>query len=316
MNPSITSAVFPGQGSQRPGMGKDFFDNIRVSRDTYEEASEVLGWDVALRCFKENEKLDMTEYSQPCILTTEIAMLKALKEMFGFNPGFFGGHSLGEYTALVAAGVMPFSRAVTAVQLRGRLMQAASPPGTGSMAAVIMENADADQIRDLIKDFPLDTANINASDQIVISGASCYMSAAEKLLFEKLGKETSIRFVPLNVSAAFHSRLMAPVGEDFQKALEAFSTELSPENACRVTANFSGGFHSDDRQEIIDSLVSQLSHPVQWQQNMEALSQKTQQIYEIGPGRPLRGFFKGQGIQCSSITTLSAAKRAFKNSGS
>lgn len=312
MNNTVTAAVFPGQGAQRKGMGKDFFDNVAVSRNAYEEASQALGWDVAKLCFEENNNLDMTEFAQPCILTTEIAMLRGLESLYNFKPKFFGGHSLGEYTALVAAGAMPFSQAVQAVQARGQLMQAAAPPGTGAMAAVISENLDVARLSKVLEELNMDAANINSTNQVVISGDASNMDLAEEKLTKMFGQDSDLRFVALNVSAPFHSRFMRPIEAEFKKVLEKFSNKLEPENASKVTANFTGQFHSNKRETIINNLVSQLSNPVRWTDNMAALAQKTQQIYEIGPNRPLRGFFKGIGITCQSITKLSAAQRAFR----
>ncbi len=312
MNNTCAVVVFPGQGAQRRGMGKDFFDNVTASRNTYEEASQALGWDVANLCFEENDQLDMTEFAQPCILTTEIAMLRGLESLYDFKPQFFGGHSLGEYTALVAAGAMPFDQAVQAVQVRGQLMQKAAPPGTGAMAAVIADNLDAAFLKKVIGGLNIDVANINSSSQLVISGDASNMAAAETKLTEILGRESDMRFIRLNVSAPFHSRFMQPVEAEFKKVLEAFSDQLVPENALRVTSNFTGKFHSGIRETIIDNLVSQLSNPVRWTDNMTALSQKSRDIYEIGPDRPLRRFFKGLDVTCRSITKLSAAERTFR----
>ena len=312
MNNTITAVVFPGQGAQRQGMGKDFFDNVAVSRDTYEQASQALGWNVASLCFEGSTHLDMTEFAQPCILTTEIAMLRGLESLYDFRPHFFGGHSLGEYTALVAAGAMPFTQAVQAVQARGRLMQAAAPAGTGAMAAVISDDMDVAHLIRIIEELKLDAANINSPNQVVISGDASTMDLAETRLTKALGRDTGMRFVALNVSAPFHSRYMRPVEAKFKRVLKKISTTLVPENAPKVTANFTGGFHSSKRETIINTLVSQLSNPVRWTDNMAALAQKTRKIYEIGPNRPLRGFFKGMGITCQAITTLAAAQRVFE----
>ena len=185
MNKNKTAAVFPGQGTQKHGMGKDFFDNISKSRETYEEASCALGWDVADLCFGSDEKIHLTEFAQPCILTTEIAMFRGLASEYGFCPDYFGGHSLGEYTALVAADAMPFAEALQAVQIRGRLMQQATPPGIGAMAAVIADNLDLDMVRQSIEDLPMDVANINSADQVVISGKAESMKTAEERVLRK-----------------------------------------------------------------------------------------------------------------------------------
>jgi len=312
MEEQSVAVVFPGQGAQRPGMGRDFYDNIQVSRDTYHEASKALGWDVAAMCFEEDVRLDLTEYAQPCILATEIAMLRGLCSLYGFSPAFFGGHSLGEYTALVAVGALPLSEALQIVHIRGRLMQEAVPVGVGGMSAVISDNINVDTIYDILSDLPIDVANINSANQVVISGESNAMPEAEKL-FMAATKNQTLRFVPLNVSAPFHSRFMNTIKETFKEALRALWKRLALSGAKRVTSNFTGGFHSDRFDEVVDRLVSQLSNPVQWRDNMYNLASKADKIYEIGPSRPLRDFFKTIGMKCSSITTLSSAKRIFEN---
>jgi [acyl-carrier-protein] S-malonyltransferase/trans-AT polyketide synthase/acyltransferase/oxidoreductase domain-containing protein len=311
MGKSTSAVVFPGQGTQKHGMGKDFYDNIKESREAFEEASHALGWDVASLCFGNDEKINLTEFAQPCILTTEIAMFRGLKALYGFAPDYFGGHSLGEYTALVAADAMPFSEALCTVETRGRLMQQATPPGTGSMAAVISDGLDPETIRQELSGLNLDVANINSADQIVISGPSDSMRAAEHLLRQSTAENQPFRFVPLNVSAPFHSRFMNTIRGAFYEVLAAFSARLKPENAACVTSNFTGGFHLPDAGNIIETLVAQISHSVKWRDNMQALAEKTSLIYEIGPNRPLRNFFKTIDVTCRSVTSVSSARRAF-----
>jgi [acyl-carrier-protein] S-malonyltransferase len=315
MSKNKTAVVFPGQGTQKSGMGKDFYDNIRTSRETYVEASKALGWDVAALCFGNDEKINLTEFAQPCILTTEIAMLRGIQSLYNFTPDFFGGHSLGEYAALVAADAMPFDEALCAVQTRGQLMQQATPPGTGAMAAVISEDLDPALIRNTLDGLPLDVANINSAGQVVISGQANSMDAArerlENMCTDSDPASSSIRFVPLNVSAPFHSRFMNTIRERFRDVLNSFSAKINSENAARVTSNYTGGFHSNDPVKIIEHLVAQISNSVNWRANMQALVEKADLIYEIGPNRPLRNFFKSINIKCQSITTLSAAKRQF-----
>ena len=191
-------------------MGRDFYDAIPESRCAYEEAADVLGFDVADLCFGEDERLNLTEYTQPCLLTTEIAMLRGLAVRYGFRPSCFGGHSLGEWTALVAAGALPFAEALRLVRERGRLMQGAVPPGVGAMTAVIAEGLDPEVIGKLLGDLAVDVANINSSRQIVLSGEAGAVATAESRLGEALADLPSLRFVRLNVSAPFHSRLMEP----------------------------------------------------------------------------------------------------------
>ncbi len=311
MEKDSTAVVFPGQGTQRPGMGKDFYDNVRACKETYEEASQNLGWDVAALCFGEDEKLNLTEYAQPCILTTEVAMYRGLQRLYGFAPDFFGGHSLGEYTALVAADAMPFAEAVKAVQSRGRLMQKATPPGTGAMAAVIGKDLNVVMIRSTLEGLPMDVANINSSDQIVISGQADSLTIAQERLMQAAGDETALRFVPLNVSAPFHSRFMDTIKDAFMNILNSISINLNSDNAGRVTSNFTGYFHSGSVSHLIEKLVAQLSNSVNWRENMAALAEKAALIYEIGPNRPLKSFFKSIGVECRSITTFSGAQRIF-----
>ncbi|MFO7931187.1 MAG: ACP S-malonyltransferase [Thermodesulfobacteriota bacterium] len=306
-----TAVVFPGQGSQRPGMGKDFYENIEASRKTFEEASDILGWDVAALCFSEDERMNLTQYAQPAILATEIAMLRGLQDLYGFSPDYFGGHSLGEYTALVAAGAMSFSDALKTVETRGYLMQEASPAGQGAMAAVISKNLDVGKLRETLEDLPLDVANINSTDQVVISGRADSMDIARERLSAAIGEDDSMRFVELNVSAPFHSRFMIAVRDKFREVLNALAARLNSGRAANVTSNYTGLFHAAATPNVIEALVAQLSGSVKWRDNMYALAEKSQRIYEIGPNRPLKNFFKSLDVNCRSITTFAAAKKEF-----
>lgn len=308
------AVVFPGQGSQRPGMGKDFYEQIPVCRKTYEEAADALSWDVSAMCFGEDEKLNLTEYTQPCIVTTEIAMLRGLSKRYGFASEYFGGHSLGEFTALVAAGVMPLAETLKIVQTRGKLMQDAVPLGVGGMAAIISEDIDIDALKKLMKDLPADVANINSANQVVVSGELSALPEIEKRLAQTLPSEKPFRFIHLNVSAPFHSRLMKSIENRFADTLEKFGKNLNPQNASKVTSNFTGSFHSDDISGIREKLVNQISNTVQWRGNMQSLAAKAAEIYEIGPARPLREFFKTIGVTCQSITGLAAAEKIFSGS--
>ena len=310
------AVVFPGQGSQRPGMGKDFYDQIPVCRATFEEAADALGWDVSAMCFGEDEKLNLTEYTQPCIVTTEICMLRGLAERYGFAPDYFGGHSLGEFTALVAAGVMPLSETVKIVQMRGKLMQEAVPLGVGGMAAIISENIDIDMLKKLMDGLNAGVANINSANQVVISGELKAIDETEKRLEQNFPAEKTFRFIRLNVSAPFHSRLMKTIEGRFADTLEKIGNNIKPVNASRVTSNFTGGFHANDGSEVKKNLVNQISNTVNWRENMKTLAAKSEEIYEVGPGRPLRDFFKTIGVTCQSITGLNAAEKIFKATNS
>ena len=308
------AVVFPGQGSQRSGMGKDFYEQIPICRETYEEAADALGWDVSKMCFGEDERLNLTEYTQPCIVTTEIAMLRGLSKRYGFTSEYFGGHSLGEFTALVAAGVMPIAETLKIVQTRGKLMQEAVPVGVGGMAAVISEDIDIEMLTKIMDGLNADIANINSTNQVVISGELPAINETEKRITQNFPPEKKIRFIRLNVSAPFHSRLMKTIENRFADTLEKFGKNLNPQNAHKVTSNFTGAFHSDDILGIREKLVNQISNTVQWRKNMQSLAEKVEEIYEIGPGRPLRDFFKTIGVTCQSITGLAAAEKIFSGS--
>ena len=304
-----TVAVFPGQGSQRQGMGKDFYDSIPVCRQTYEEAADALGLDLAAICFQEDARLNLTEYTQPCIVTTEVAMFRGLAEKYGFKADYFGGHSLGEFTALVAAGVMPFADTVQIVRQRGKLMQEAVPVGMGSMAAVISEGIDIVALKAILADLPVDVANINSDNQVVISGEAAALPEAENRCKELFPAPKTYRFIQLNVSAPFHSRFMKKIEEPFAGVLKNFSKSFHAQNASHVTSNYQGSFHAAIVDSVINNLVSQLSHSVLWRDNMQALASRATGVYEIGPGRPLRDFFKTIGVACESITSLAAAEK-------
>ena len=309
------AVVFPGQGVQRPGMGKDFHDAIPVCREVYEEASQAAGWDIAAMCFGDDERLNLTEFTQPCILTTEVAMLRSMETLFGFSPIIFGGHSLGEFTALVAAGTFPLSEAVRIVRIRGRLMQEAVPIGRGAMAAVISDKMDTEVVRETLKNLPIDIANINSTNQVVISGEASAMPEAEAKLQRALAMDRPFRFILLNVSAPFHSRFMSTIVEPFEEILRAIGKGIVQDKSVTVTSNFRGIFHSGLYEDLIYNLVSQLNHPVLWVDNMRALASQAEAIYEVGPGRPLRDFFKTIDAACTSITTLAIAEKTFRKSG-
>lgn len=301
------AVVFPGQGSQRAGMAKDFHERFAASRAVFDEASEALGLDVARLCFEQDPRLDLTEFTQPAILTAEVAMLRALESELGFSATRFGGHSLGEYTALTAAGAMPLGCAVRLVRRRGALMQAAVPAGEGAMSAVIAAGI-AERVTEIeLDDLGVDVANRNSEDQVVISGPTGGIEAAEKRIEERLG-DAEHQIVRLNVSAPFHSRMMRPIEPPFRAELDSAAASLAPEKARGVTSNLRGAFH--EPADLVDALVGQISGTVDFIANMRALAAASTRIYEIGPNKPLRRFFSTLGVEVTSILNVRGAEKA------
>jgi malonyl CoA-acyl carrier protein transacylase len=306
---STIALVFPGQGSQRQGMAQDFCESFPVARRMFERASDALSLDVAAICHQEDARLDLTEFTQPCILTAEIAMLEALRSEFGFAPGLFGGHSLGEYTALVAAGAIPFEDAVKLVRLRGKLMQTATPLGFGGMAAIIMEGLPREEIERMAAEASVDLANDNSPTQIVASGAKEKVDALCAALAARFGE--TMRIVPLTVSAPFHSRHMAVIEGEFAGSLRECGNRFDTSKAASVVCNFTGAFHTGRLEDLLAALTRQISGRVRWRDNMAAIVARTQAVFEVGPGRPLAGFFKAAGASAISITDVRTAQRAF-----
>jgi [acyl-carrier-protein] S-malonyltransferase len=298
-----TALVFPGQGSQRRGMARDFHDQFAVARDVFAEASQACGVDLAAICFAEEERLNLTEYTQPCILTAEIAMLAGLRQEFGLRAEWYAGHSLGEYTALVAAGVLSLGEAARLVRRRGALMQQAVPAGQGAMLAVVGRGLDLAELRRQLEGLDVDAANHNSSSQIVVSGSAADVERARERL-----KGTGRRLIPLNVSAPFHSRLMKTVEPAF--AAELASATIEAAAAVRVASNYTGAFHLADAAAVRDSLVKQISGTVRWVDNMRGLAERSSRIVEIGPGKPLSGFFKDIGVAVRAVTDVAGAREA------
>lgn len=301
--------VFPGQGAQRNGMGADFSAEFPEARVVFERASGALGIDVAALCHGDDERLNLTEFTQPCILTCEIAMLEALRAHFGLAPEWFGGHSLGEYTALVAAGAMPFEAAVQLVRLRGQLMQQAVAPGLGAMVALILaDGLPLERIREVAARHGVDVANENSPAQVVLSG---HRTPLEPAVAELSAEVPGLRATWLNVSAPFHCRHMAVIEPRFREALDAIRGELCAERARSVVSNTTGGFHTGDADALVDALVRQISGAVRWTENMRALGACSPAILELGPNRPLRGFFQTLGLTAQSVMDLRSARRLF-----
>jgi malonyl CoA-acyl carrier protein transacylase len=301
---SEIAVVFPGQGSQRVGMAKEFFDTYPESKDVFNEASQAIEVDMVNLCFTENDRLGQTEFTQPAILTAEIAMLAALKKHFNFKPGYFAGHSLGEYTALVAAEVVPLADAVKIVRKRGALMQRAVPVGVGAMAALIQDDIGKTDYQQIVTDANAEVANFNSTSQVVISGRKAAVDLACQVLREAHPEMT---IIGLDVSAPFHCSLMRDIETEFEEYLRSFTGNMQLAKSTRVISNFFGSFHTE--QSLLEGLVSQISGSVLWLKNMEALSAVTGDIYEIGPGRILSKFFNSLGVTAKSIVDFRSLKK-------
>lgn len=278
-----TAFIFPGQGSQYVGMGKDFYENSALCREIYERAGKASGLDVAALCFEENEQINITEYTQIAMLATEVAMLRALEEK-GVYADVCGGLSLGEYGALAAARVMEDDDIFRIVRKRGIYMQQAVPTG-GAMSAIL--GLDRAVIEEVCEQTPgeVSVANYNCPGQIVITGKQEAVSEA----MDRLKEAGAKRCVPLNVSGPFHSPMLAGAGEELAKELE--SAALHPMKIpyiANVTADY-----VKDLSEVKPLLARQVSSPVKWQQTIERmLADGVDTFVEIGPGKTLSGFMK------------------------
>lgn len=309
----MTVVVFPGQGAQRTGMGVDFYAEFPATRAVFAEASDAVGEDLYAICAERDPRLHRTEYTQPCVLTMQIAAYRVAVAETGLRPAAFGGHSLGEYTALVAAGVLDLADAVRLVRTRGRLMQRAVPEGEGAMAALILPGIAATDAAELVTAAGAEIANDNSPDQVVISGTAESVTAARGLLAERL---PALRFVPLRVSAPFHSRLMSAIEPEFAAHLADCVPRLRPDRATVVTSNYTGQFHRPET--LVDHLVRQISAPVRWTDNMRVLTATGGEICEIGPSSPLSKFFGAIGTPVtaiSKVTDLSTLPRGVAGGG-
>ena len=300
--------IFPGQGAQKAGMGKDFYEETSTGREIFDRASELLGFSMPELCFTENDRLDITEYTQAAMVTTSIAMMKVLMEETGIRPDVAAGLSLGEYCALYAAGVMSADDAITTVRKRGILMQEAVPVGVGAMAAVLAMAAE--KIEEGLKDIPdVWIANYNCPGQIVISGKK----EAVELACEKLKEAGAKRTVMLNVSGPFHSGMLAEAGEKLGEFLE--NVEISDPQIPYV-ANVTASYVTD-KAEVKSLLARQVSSSVRWEQSVRAmLADGVDTFVEIGPGKTLAGFMRKitRDAKVVNIETLQDV-RALKESG-
>ena len=284
----MVAFVFPGQGSQYSGMGKDLAENFSVAKLVFEEANDVLGFDIATLCFSGSEEdLKLTANTQPAILTTSIAALRVLQQEVDLLPLFTAGHSLGEYSALVASGALAFADAVKIVHQRGVYMQEAVPVGVGAMAAVMgIEGAELEQLcRDAAAGEVVAPANYNSPGQVVIAGHATAVKRAIGLAKERGAK----RALLLPVSAPFHTALMAPAAQRLKTVLEPITiTPLT----CPVVSNVEATPYQEE-SKVKTLLVEQVCAPVRWADSIRKMRDLGVARYvEIGPGRVLSGLIK------------------------
>lgn len=305
-NTPFDAVVFPGQGAQKLGMAKDFIEEFETAADIFKTANSLLPFDIYEVCHENVDMLNQTNYTQPAILVAEMAMYETLKSEFGLQAHCFAGHSLGEYSALTAAGVISFEAALKMVSKRGELMNEAASDGT--MTAIIMDQIPYAEVTDIANQHQVDVANDNSIQQVVLSGLKADMDQAVAALTEHFS-DVAFRAVPLTVSSAFHSRWMEPVEKTYFEYLQDFKADMNAAALPQVASNYLGGFYTADKEQLVTALAKQISGSVQWRNNMDLLQSK--QVLELGPNRPLRGFFKTIGLDITSVINVKSAIKAF-----
>ncbi len=303
--------MFPGQGSQYIGMGKEICEKYPVAKEVFDKASEITGLDVAAMCFEENDKINITEYTQICMLTVEAALFAVLKEK-GITYDLTAGLSLGEYGALIASGAISMEDAFAIVRKRGIYMQNAVPEGGGMSAVIgldasviedackeVMDNKDMYDKGDSSSTFTVSVANYNNPKQSVITGRKDAVLAAGKICEEK----GALKVVELNVSGPFHSSLLQGAGEQLAEALKDVEIkDITIPYIANMTAEY-----VTDKNDVKELLKKQVYSSVRWQQSLELMIKDgVDEFIEIGPGHTLAGFVKkiDRGLKTVNIDTL------------
>lgn len=307
--------LFPGQGSQQPGMGKFLYENFKVAQETFEEASDALNINFKKLCFDGSEQdLALTENTQPCLLLVSTATQKVLTSQFAVKADRAAGHSIGEYAALVSAGVLPFSSAMRAVRLRGQAMQSAVPVGEGGMAAVMgLENDQVEKMCQYAveqsKFSPLSPANFNCPGQVVISGSAKTIEwLRTQFKVENLFPEARrMKLIPLQVSAPFHCAMMKPAEDKMREVLTeiAFKDAVFP-----IIQNFTALAHTA-ATELRENLIRQVSAPVRWAQSMEFVRETDKRNWPLGA----EGKSITVGFECGTGKVLSGLLKKIDSEG-
>ena len=319
--------LYPGQGSQQPGMGRFLFEQFPIARQTFEEAADALAFDIKKLCFDGSvQDLALTENTQPALLCVSTATQRVLRSQFGVTVKSAAGHSIGEYAALVSADAMPFAGAMRAVRTRGQAMQAAVPVGQGGMVAVM--GLDPEQIETLcgyvVKNSgksPLSPANFNSPGQIVISGSQSAIDwMKENVKAETLWPVNTprMKLIPLQVSAPFHCSMMKPAEDNMREVLNAmeFKNAVFP-----IIQNLTAQAHLT-AQDLRENLIRQVSAPVRWMQSMETLKNRGETVcIESGNGKVLQGLLKKidsehfQVFNTTSLEDLEMIEKFVKSKG-
>ncbi len=300
-----TAFIYPGQGAQKIGMGKDFYESYEMCQKVFDDANEKLDFDLKHICFDENDLINKTEYTQPTMVATCLAITEQLKEM-GIEPDITAGLSLGEYAAIAAAGGMSSTDAITTVRKRGIYMSEAVPAGEGAMAAVLGMEADAiEQTIGGMED--VSVANYNCPGQIVITGKAEAVDKASA----KLEEAGARRVIKLNVSGPFHSQFLEGAGAKLREDLDNVKfNQLKVPYVANTTAK-----KVEDISETKNLLQVQVSSSVRWEQSMrEMIDMGVERFVEIGPGKTLRGFLKkiNKDVEVINISSVDELQKAME----